>query len=180
MTRLHARALLAAERLGWPGVVGLGLAAFAAGFYLSTVQPGQARVQQLRTEMSRLESRSVSAADDAPATAREQLDAFYGFFPPAGHTAEPLGRIFSVARKQGLSLERGEYRTLRESTGGLVQFQLMFPLRGTYPQVRRFVAAALARVPHLALDTIQFERSKVGEAVVNAKVTFVLYLGGTS
>jgi hypothetical protein len=56
----------------------------------------------------------------------------------------------------------------------------MFPLRGTYPQVRRFVAAALARVPHLALDTIQFERSKVGEAVVNAKVTFVLYLGGTS
>ena len=180
MTRLHAWLVRLTERLGWPGVVGLGLVAFAGGLYLSAVQPGQARLQKLRAEISRLESHSAPAASDAPATRRERLDAFYGFFPPAGHTAEPLGRIFAVASKQGLALDQGEYRYLPESAAGLGQFQLTFPVKGTYPQVRRFVAAARAAVPNLSLDSIQFERGKVGDAVVNVKVTFVMYVGGAS
>jgi len=180
MKGLHERLVRLTERLGWPGVVGLGLVAFAGGLYLSAVQPGQARLQQLRAEISRLEDRSAPAVSDAPATRRDRLDAFYGFFPPAGHTAEPLGRIFAVASKQGLALEQGEYRLLRQSAAGLDQFQLTFPLKGTYPQVRRFVAAARAAVPNLSLDSIQFERGKVGDTVVNAKVTFVMYVGRAS
>jgi len=180
MTRLHEKLVFASERLGWPGVVGLGLVAFAGGLYVSTVQPGLERVQQLQSEVSRLEGRSVSAAEDAPVTRRERLDAFYEFFPPAGRTSESLGKIFRAASEQGLSLEKGEYRILRDSTAGLGQFQLTFPLRGTYPQVRRFVAAARRAVPNLSLDSIEFERSKVGDAVVNVKVTFVMYVGGAS
>lgn len=180
MKRLQERLALTMERLGWPGVIGLGLAVFAAGFYVSTVQPGQERLQQLRADILRMEGQRAPAPEDAPATRRERLDAFYGLFPAGGRTADSLGRIFAAASKQGLRLEQGEYRILRESTAGLGQFQLMFPLRGTYPQVRRFVAAARAAVPNLSLDSIQFERSKVGDDVVNVKVTFVMYVGRAS
>jgi len=92
----------------------------------------------------------------------------------------PLGKIFTVARRQRLGLEQGEYRILRESASGLTRYQLTFPLKGTYPQVRRFVAAALAEVPNLLLDSVQFERRKIGESVVNARVKFVMYLGKTT
>ena len=180
MKKLHANLALAAERLGWPGVVGLGLLAFVAGFYFSTVRPAQIRVAQLNGEAHRLARERARPVDDAPASTREQLDAFYRFFPPSDQTSVPLGKIFAVARKQRLGLVQGEYRILRESASGLTRYQLTFPLKGTYPQVRRFVAAALAEVPNLLLDSVQFERRKIGESVVNARVKFVMYLGRTT
>jgi len=180
MTRLHAKLVSGAERLGWPGVLGLGLIAFSAGFYLSTVRPGQLRVEQLRGEVFKLAGQDSRAARETPASAREQLSAFYGFFPAPDRTAAQLGVIFAVAEKQALSLELGDYRILRENVGGLTHYQLVFPFKGSYPQVRKFVAATLRQVPNLSLDSIEFERQKVGDATLNAKVKFVMYLGRQS
>lgn len=177
-SRLHAQLTAAAERLGWPGVLGLGLLAFAAGFYVSTVRPAQQDALQRGAEALRLEQRRAREPKQAaPLNARQQLGKFYGFFPPSNHASEPLGRIFGVAKEHSLRLEEGEYRVLRPDADGLARYQLRFPVRGSYPQVRRFVAAALGNVPNLALDSIKFERKKVDESVVNAKVTFVMYLG---
>jgi hypothetical protein len=176
--RLSAQLSAAAERLGWPGVLGLGLLAFAAGFYFSSVRPAQQGALERRAEALRLEQRREREPKEAaPLSARQQLGKFYGFFPSADHASAPLGRIFGVAEQHALQLREGEYRVMRSGTDGLARYQLRFPVRGSYPQLRRFVAAALGEVPNLALDSIQFERKKVGESVANAKVTFVMYLG---
>jgi hypothetical protein len=42
------------------------------------------------------------------------------------------------------------------------------------------VDGALIDVPTLSLDSIQFERQKVGDASVDAKVKLVVYLGQRS
>jgi len=177
MKRLHGNLTLAAQSLGWPGVVGLGLLAFAAGFYFSTLRPAQLRLEQLRRESLELEQLPLRAAVEEPTSNRERLEAFYAFLPPAARTADLLGKVFAAAEKQGLSLEQGDYRVQRDNVGGITHYQVMLPLRGTYPQVRKFVAAALAQVPNLSLDSIQFERQTVGDSTVEAKVKFVMYLG---
>ena len=180
MKRLHARIVYGAQSLGWPGILGLGLLAFIAGFYFSTFRTEQMRLEDLHSEVSKLEEKRSRAASEEPKTPSDRLNAFYGLLPPSDHIADLLGKIFGVADQQTLILEQGEYRAVRDNVSRLTHYQIMLPVKGTYPQVRKFVAAALAEVPNLSLDSIQFERQKVGDSMVDAKVKLVLYLGQRS
>ena len=178
--RMHASIVRGAESLGWPGMVGLGLLAFVAAFYFSTYRPEQMRLDDLRGEIAKIEDGRVRAEIDEPKTGIDKLNAFYGYFPPSERIADLLGEIYAVAARQSLTLDQGEYRVVRDSVGRLTHFQVILPVRGTYPQVRKFVAAALASVPNLSLDSVQFERQKVGDAVIEAKIKLVMYLGQRS
>lgn len=177
MKNLHAWLVAAARTLGGAGVAGLGLLAFAAGFYVSALRPEQARLEHLRGEVLRLDDPRARIAGDAPASSRDQLKQFYGYFPPSSRTADLLARIYRVAEQQSITLEQGDYRFVRDSVTGLTHYQVILPLRASYPQVRKFVAASLIQVPNLSLDSIQFERQKIGDSTVEAKVKFVMILG---
>jgi hypothetical protein len=177
MKRLHAMIVYGAESLGRSGVLGLGLLAFIVGFYFSAFRPEQMRLEELRTQVSQLEDIRSRAAREEPKTPSDKLNAFYGSLPPSNHIADLLRKVYGAADQQALKLEQGEYRAVRGSVSRLTDYQLILPVKGTYPQVRKFVAAALTEVPNLSLDSIQFERQKVGDSTVDAKVKLVLYLG---
>ena len=179
MNRVHALIVHGVQSIGWPGVVGLGLLAFVGGFYFSTLHPEQTRLEDLRQEVAKSGERGTRSDRDLK-TPIDKLTAFYGFFPPADHLPDLLEKIYGVAAKQGLALEQGEYRAVRDNLGRLTHYQIILPVKGSYPQIRKFVAAALADVPTVSLDSIQFERQKVGDTVVDAKVKLVLYLGQRS
>jgi Pilus assembly protein, PilO len=179
MKRLHALIVYGAESLGRSGIVGLGLLAFVVGFYFSTFRPQQMRLEELRIQISKLEESRTRAAEE-PKSPGDKLNAFYGFLPPSNHIADLLEKIYGAAESQKLKLEQGEYRAVRSSVSRLTDYQVILPIKGTYPQVRKFVATALAEVPNLSLDSIQFERQKVGDSTVDAKVKLVLYLGQRS
>ena len=53
---------------------------------------------------------------------------------------------------------------------------MTLPVSGSYEQVRGFIAAALRDVPSLALDDIEFQREKIGDAQLETKVNMTLYL----
>ena len=179
MKRLHAVIVYGAESLGRSGILGLGLLAFVAGFYFSAFRPEQMRLEELRSHVSKLEETRRAAAEE-PKSSSDKLNAFYGFLPPSNHIADLLEKIYGAAEGQKLKLEQGEYRALRSNVSRLTDYQVILPIKGTYPQVRKFVATALAEVPNLSLDSIQFERQKVGNSTVDAKVKLVLYLGQRS
>jgi hypothetical protein len=180
MKRLHAMIARGAEILGWPGILGLGLLAFVAGFYFSTYYPQQMRLDNLRSEALTLDEKRAHSGGAGPKSSGEQLTAFYGFFPPSDHVADLLGKLYGIANKESVKLEQGDYRAVRDTVGMLTHYQVTFPLKGTYSQLRKFVATALAEVPNLSLESIQFERQKVGDSMVDAKVKLVLYLGQRS
>jgi hypothetical protein len=180
MKRLHAMIVQGAESLGRSGILGLGLLAFIAGFYFSAFRPEQIRLEELRNEVSKLEESRARAAREEPKTPGDKLSAFYGSLPPSNHIAELLRKIYDAADQQALKLDQGEYRAVKANVSRFTDYQLILPVKGTYPQVRKFVAAALAEVPNLSLDSIQFERQKVGDSTVDAKVKLVLYLGQRS
>ena len=171
-----------AASLGWPGILGLGLLVLVCGFYFSTLSFEQSRLDDLRQQIAKTRDQRAASADEVkgPTTPADKLTAFYGFFPRPGDLPGLLEKIFAAAKAQGLQLEHGEYRVLTDNAGGLTQFQLTLPVRGTYPQIRKFVDGAMAEVPSLSLDSIQFDRPKVGDSTLNANVKLAVYLGKKS
>lgn len=169
-----------ASGLGISGILGLGLLAFSAAFYASTLAPERSRLEELRLEAAQRERKRPPMLEEDPAYSREALGAFYSFFPPSDHLVDQIRKIYDAAERQSVQLEQGDYRASKDSMGRLVRYQISLPLKGSYTQVRKFVAAALQDLPNLSLESIQFERQRVGDPVVEAKVRLVMYLGPRS
>lgn len=177
LTQLPALLGNGTANIGWSGALGLGLLVSVAGFHVSTLAPQQSQLEGLRQETMQLRNLAKTSASDAPQAPAEKLAAFHAFFPSSKSLPDMLDKIFSAAKRQSLVLEHGEYGVYKDSVGGLMRYQITLPVRGSYPQIRKFVDAALAEVPALALDSIQFERRKIGDATVDAKLKLVVFLG---
>jgi Tfp pilus assembly protein PilO len=182
MKRIHTAVASGATNLGWPGILGLALLVFVGGFYFSTIRSEESRLDDLRQQIAKAHEQRVAPADGAgaPMTPSDRLAAFYGFFPRPNDLPDLMEKVFAVAKGQGLQLERGEYRVVKDSGGVLTQFQVILPVRGTYPQIRKFVDGAMVEVSTLSLNSIQFDRQKVGDPMVDATVKLAVYLGKKS
>jgi hypothetical protein len=162
--------------LGPLGSIGAALLVLAAGFYAGTLAPETRRLEALEREVA--DARQARrAARETPRTPARELAAFYAYFPAADELPEILQAVYHAAQRQDLALERGEYKVTRPGAGGMFEYQLSFPVKGTYPQLRKFLQRALAEVPALGLESVQLERQKVGDTVLNAKITLAVHLG---
>jgi len=167
-------------RLSREGVIGLGLIMLCLAFYFLALRPSQLQLDQLRNNLRLFHERSQNTADnmhtkgDTPA---EQLVTYYNFFPSQTTTPMWLDKIYKAAYDQGIQLNQGEYRINREKAGKLVRYQITMPVKGTYLQLRKFLAAVLTGIPIASLDHISFERQKIGDVVVAAEIKLTLYLG---
>jgi hypothetical protein len=165
--------------LGLPGLVAGGLLTACAVFYVSTISQAEAHLASVRNRMLAAQEQARRGARESVSlqgTPEEQLARFYSLFPPNDDLPQRMETIFSSAQKQGLGLEQGEYKVMRDSDGGLVRFQMTFPVKGDYPRIRRYLTSLMADIPTLALQKVQFKRERVGDATVDADIKLVLYL----
>lgn len=182
MTGLWWRIKRSLIALGLEGTIGLALLASSLLAYFFVLIPAESRIGELNRNISSL---SASAREpnkrlaSAPVTAPAQLAAYYRFFPPETSTPDWLDKVFNAARKQRLELIEGKYRVRHERAGSLIRYQMTLPVKGTYAQVQHFIAAVLSEIPIAALKGVTFERHKIGDAVVEAKIQLTLYLGET-
>ncbi len=165
--------------LGWPGMAGIGLMTACAAFYFSTIQEAQekfatARVGALAIE-DQLKLAGHGQGPDMHAP-EEQVAQFYRMFPRDSDLPQCLEKIFSSAESQGIGLDRGEYKVIRDKEGGLVRFQMTFPVKGSYPSIRKYLSSLMADMPTLSLQQVKFKRQKVGDATVEANINLVLFL----
>jgi Tfp pilus assembly protein PilO len=166
-------------RLGWPGMAGIGLWAMAAMLYFSAVLPAQQRLDEVRLSAASLQERIARAGRQLATGERpaaEQLAEFYRAFPDERSSPDWIGRIAATAQSCGLSLDQGEYKPTRDKVGKLTRLQMTLPVRGEYRQIRQFLARTGVNVPIASLEQVQFERQKVGDSLVDAKIRLVLYL----
>jgi Tfp pilus assembly protein PilO len=167
------------SRLGWPGMTGIGVWVMAATLYFSVVLPAEQRLEEARLNAASLHERIARAGRQLAAGERpaaEQLAEFYRAFPDERSSPDWIGRIAATAQSCGLSLDQGEYKPDRETVGRLTRLQMTLPVRGEYRQIRQFLASAGVKVPIASLEQVQFERQKVGDPLVDAKIRLVLYL----
>lgn len=177
--RLHYPMRRWGSLLGWPGAMGMGGLAMCLALYFSAVQPAQQRLDTARLSASSLHERAARAgkvSNDSVRPLDEQLAAFYRSFPNERDATDWIGKIDAIAQRDGLTLQQVEYKADRDRTGKLTRFQMNLPLRGEYQTLRRFLSDLRAEIPAVSLVQVQFERQKVGDPLVDAKLRLIIFL----
>lgn len=166
-------------RIGLAGIAGIGLVVFAMAFYFLGVRPADRALEALRAEAGALERqlRTGGSLVAVEATPAEELATFYAFFPSATTTPDWLRRINDAATSNGIVLESGEYRMQRADGTRLRRYEITLPIKGSYAQIRAFVAGVLGAVPAAVLEEVTLRRDRVESARLEARVRFTLYVG---
>ncbi|MFA6901552.1 MAG: hypothetical protein WC236_00570 [Gallionellaceae bacterium] len=171
------------RRMDWPGVLAIGILAICPAFYFSAILPEQARLEAAR-QRAELQNESLEPVStsrfDARLSPEEQLAVFYKMFPDEKSSSLWLEKLMVLAASHGLSLNDGEYKVTRDQVGKLLRYQMTLPVKGQYPQIRKFLSALQGALPVVALENVQFERQKVADPNLAAKIKLVLYLGQAS
>jgi hypothetical protein len=163
----------AVHRLGRVGGLGLALLAGVAVFYLSAVRPAQ---EELATMERRAAEQSRRGPAAPTAATSDEIERFIGFFPAFESAPGWLRTIYAVADREQLELAQGSYKLSEDPVLGLAYYRILLPIRGGYPQIRRFVAGVLDEVPALSLEGIALQREKVGDSMIDARITLTLHL----
>lgn len=161
------------NRLGVAGVLGIGVLLACLGFYLSAVAPATRELAAQRVATERMYSPRLYKPTKTEERG-EELRRFHDLFPPVERLTDELGRLYGLARRSKLELNHGDYR-LETPPAGLWSYRMVLPLRGTYPQIRGFVAAILESMPFASVDGLRFERKQVGEKMLDAQMRVTLY-----
>jgi hypothetical protein len=156
--------------LGTLGVVTL-LASVAVG--LGVLVPGQSAIRALDADLAR--ARHQPAAEITP---EEGLGRLVSAFPTRGQIPVVMGVVLQQAQQAGVPLDIGHYSFIPPKSGSVGRYELEFPVRASYPQVRDFINRTLTAVPAAGLDKLRIERKTVSDQVVNADVRFVVFVRG--
>ena len=165
------------RRLGAPGVLGLGVLLACAGFWASALKPLKEELAAQRLALERLQNRTLyqPAAASRDDRREAELARFYGLFPQTDRLDHEVERIHKLARRAGLELDQGEYRLERRPVG-LWAYRVNLPVRGTYPQLRDFMAAVLRDVPVASLESLRFERKRAADAQLDAQLRLTVHV----
>ena len=174
MRKLAASLNRGLAAVGHTGIVGIGLLIFCAGFYTSWIAPRHDEIRVLEARIARLQQ--ASGAPAAVQRDRGPLTEFYGFFPPAESIPKALDVLFAVAQRNGLEIVKSDYRLVASADPNITTYQVRFPLKGTYVQVRKFVAATLQELPFASLDELRLEKKRVEDVTVDSQIRFTFFL----
>jgi Tfp pilus assembly protein PilO len=173
----RARRLVA--RIGWVGACGVGLAVFAVAFKLSVLSALDAELADLRVEAERLHMRYQMSLKQPVSLKRgpiQQLDTFYEFFPVVSTLPDWLLRLYAAAEKEGVTLELGDYKLIQEKGSRLARYQIMLPVKGSYGNIRAFIAAVLNDIPTAAVEDIALKRETIGAPALDARLKLTLFV----
>lgn len=171
MKRLQWTLVRTAERLGMPGQAALALALLAVLYLTLMVWPAQQRLAVLETTLVRTDETSTRAAP-----ALSPVSAFLASFPPSDALPTQLQRLFDIAEQYQLDMGEVSYKWERRQDERLQRYHVSFAIDAPYPDVRAFLADALAALPHAALDQLSFNRDSVQDDTVQATVRLTFYL----
>ena len=179
---MAVRKLIALEailRLGKPGLAGALLLVASLAYTLAAVVPARRELVRAQEEAARAEATLAGVRGGrqaAPQSLESRRDVFYRALPAQAEVTQWIERIYGAALAEQLSLAHGEYAQADVADTRLARYRIVLPVRGSYGQIRRFVAASLATVPGLGLDDISLQRASIGEAELEARIQLSLYL----
>lgn len=178
-----------AQRIGWPGVLGLALAVVAAGIDLLATGRLAEQNAKLVQGIARQRAQAARAAESAlpvHATLLAQL-------PGGSDLAPVVAAIHAGARQHQIALEQGEYvwqdgaaNPSANSSGNsaanpvaksAASYRMTFPASGTYPQLREWANDILMHHPELVLEQFDFRRDSIASQTVEARVRFAVRVG---
>jgi hypothetical protein len=165
--------------LGWPLIVGLGLTLCVGGFYIyieKSVQPEILHAEQSATALRKLVATRPALVSSTTSPV-QQLEEFYQSLPHQSALQELLGKLYAAAAAQNLTLAQGDYRFVEDPATKLTRYEITLPTKGSYIQIRKFLAQALIDLPTVALNGMTFNRQKIEDPLLDVQLQLTLYLG---
>lgn len=147
-------------------------ALFASG----VMWPLAERTEAAQRQLAASRGQPVAETAQRESAGARSLTSFYGGMPHVETAYDLIERVYAAAASQQLALDQGEYKLVHEKDGKLSRITMALPVKGGYPQVRKFIAQAMREVPTLALDSITFQRQRIDEAAVEAQVRLTIYV----
>lgn len=162
LQRLH-------QALGLPGLAGVAALLLAAAALL-LAQRWDARATALQAEARAWRAQARPAAAAAVPVSAQQWQAT---LPGAAERQQRLADLLELGIRLELSGARTEHRLA--TSEGLERLRVTMPVSGSYAQLRRFIAAALAHDPALSLDAVKLRRASPLAAEVEAELQWSLH-----
>jgi len=168
--QLVAQVQYRVARLGIAGHAGLAALTAAAVLVVSVLVPSQHALQAVSADLAR--ARHTSAV----ATAEQAGPRLVTSLPTRAEVPKVIGQVFAEAKAVGVPLDTGRYLYTPAKGGEIARYELEFPVKASYPDIRSFIDHTLAAVPAAALGKLRIERKAVGDAVVTADIEFLVFL----
>lgn len=164
-------------QLGWFGGAGLSLLLAAAITWLVLIQGEEAELLRLQQGLEVLRQQEATKAhlpSNPVLNREEQLAIFYKSFPDELQVPGLLKQVFEAASANGLTIETADYTFVQTGTDRLTRYKLALPVKGTFKQMLAYMDAVLKSSNAIALENASFKRDKVDDAMVEAKLVFVI------
>lgn len=154
-------------RLGWPGRLG------AVLVLLGGVLVGGS-VWQARPDANPVKHVAGPAAgiDAAGAAPRPMASPTV----PEGELHESVNLLFRAALAHKLELAEGDYRLASAADASYRVYSITLPVKGSYEQLRAFLAECLRTNPKLSLDALEFRREQISEEALQTRVKFSMFI----
>jgi hypothetical protein len=159
-------------RVGPAGLVGA--AATLAAILIATLAlvAGRGGIEALTAQIAHVQAHpNVAAVSDAG------VSKVVSALPGREDIPAVVGLVLDQARAANVTLDNGHYNYSAPKGGSAVgRYELEFPVKATYPNVRDFINRTLSAVPAAGLDKLRIERKAVGDPVVSADIRFVVFV----
>jgi hypothetical protein len=157
-------------RLGVAGQAGLAALTAAVAISIGALVPTYHALQTLNLDIARVQHPfAVNSLEQA-------VPRLVASLPTRAQIPAVLGQIFAEARAANVPLSSGHYVYTPAKAGAIAHYELEFPVKAGYPEIRTFINRTLTVVPAAALDKLHIERKAVGDPAVNADIGFVVYV----
>lgn len=153
-------------RLGWAGLIGIGVLLFCASFYVSALSPLQAEAARLDVEKIELERQ----ASLVPAPTVTINEAPAPVAPPLHEVPVLLERLHAHAEQSKVVMDRPAYKVGQREGTHLHDYELSLAVKGAYPDVRAFIATLADAGPGVVFEGVTLQRGRAVDPVVDAQV----------
>lgn len=159
--------------LGVWGVAAVGILIACAVFYVSALRPAESGLQERRSAIQSLNTRSPlrPAAGDARV---DNMQRFHEMFPSVQNLDREVEKLWVLATEYKIDLQSAEYR-MESGNPGLIRYRVTLPLRANYVQLRLFVDTILKTIPTISIDGLRFERKKISDTQLEAQIRLTFY-----
>lgn len=162
--------------LGTAGKVGVGLVVLSLIFFVAAILPQRQILQALQDKVQGMQLIRSNVAGQTVLNDNQALQVFYDFLPNSDSSPYWISELDRIAKENSVELNSSDYRLMMEKEAKLVRYEIQVPLRGTYPQIRAFIANALQSIPTLVLADINVKRETIQMNRVEARLSMFLYL----
>jgi Tfp pilus assembly protein PilO len=165
------------SQLGLVGTTGLILLIAALIAWFTLIQSEEKELVRLGEGLEALRKQEAvknSLPSNPILSKEEQLAIFYKGFPDELQVPDLLKEVFQAAKTHDLNFETAEYSLIQTGAERLIRYRVALPVKGAFKPMLDFMDAVLKQNGAIALENASFKRDKVDDAVVEAKLVFVV------